>query len=307
MARRGSRPGIPGLAHPGQRGLLARIPTSRRGLAPWPARALRRTRVPWVALALHLALVAQLGGSLVGCGGGSAGSDSDQEPTQPLVLFEGSARELLPHADGSVARFRSTASTTGEALTSTSTATVSGSSAEGEFATEHLLEDGRRARIEARDAGDEIAIERVVTDPGSDAEESVALDPPAILVRTPVIAQQRLRTSFVRTVDIAVTAEGSTVVRPVRFVGHAERTPIEVASVEVPAGSFAGAVRYALTATGSAAIEVLGLPVELTVEVEGEEWLAPGVGLVRESLDLVVRSAGSSASGRIVSERLATP
>ena len=47
--------------------------------------------------------------------------------------------------------------------------------------------------------------------------------------------------------------------------------------------------------------------ISLSLEVTGEETLAPDVGLVREEIDLVLRAGGGSASAHVATVRVDGP
>ena len=130
-----------------------------------------------IAIAIAVAVL------LAACGGD--GSDAARSPGDASVLFDGPARRLLPHEAGRTASFRAVATTAGETTTGTFATRVltdDGTS----FVVEQRSEDGAWTRLHARDDGEEIRAEAF-----EDAEAGLRpLAPPAVLVRTPVVAGQ---------------------------------------------------------------------------------------------------------------------
>jgi hypothetical protein len=256
----------------------------------------------------RLVSVLSLGIALAACGG------SDADPGS--VLFAGPAAALVPHETGRSAMFQVTATVGAQSATSGFTATVLRNDPDGRFVTEYVSRTGARLETRSFDAGDEIRVEEVLSSSGGggagqdgQAAEADSTDPPqpigppAVVVRTPVVAGQTIATSFARAIDLTLEVAGQTIERQVLFVGSARRTPRERASVTVPAGTF-DAIRYAASATGRTTLTIAGRPIEVMVDVAGDEWFAPGIGGVREVLDVHVAAGGATAEVRFTTERL---
>jgi len=245
-----------------------------------------------------LVLLVALVLSFPACGGGSDGDDAG------TVLFAGTAGELLPHAVGRAAAYRVTATSAGTSDVSGFTSTVTADAGGGAFVTRFVSATGALAESTSRDTGSEVRVERFVDDPGGPDEQSLVLEPPVVVVRTPVVAGDAIETAFARTLELLLTIDGTVVRRQVLFGGEARRVPETLETVAVPAGTFE-AIRYAVAATGAATIPILGgASLELSIEVAGAEWIAPGTGGVKEDLDVTVRAAGEEARVRFVTERV---
>lgn len=262
----------------------------RRGAGRATGTGWRAVTVATLAVALTLPLA---------CGGGGADGDAGRE------LFAGSASALVPHQTGRSASFRVTATSGGATDVSGFTATVTANAADGTFVTRYVSATGAVAESTSRDTGDEIVVERFINDPGGPDEQRALLDPPVGVVRTPVIAGETIESSFARTLELTIRVGDQTLRRQVLFVGQARRTAVETSPVTVPAGIYADAIRYAVEATGETSIPVLGESVTITVDVAGDEWFAPGVGGVKEDLEVTVRAGDESATIRFTTERAA--
>ena len=235
------------------------------------------------------------------CGGGSDG-DGDGE-----LLFDGSAAELLPHPTGRSASFRVTATQDGASDVSSFTSTVTGNAPDGTFVTRYVSKTGAVAESASRDTGNEIVVERFVNDPGGSGEEVVTPAPPVGVVRTPVVAGAAIESSFARTLELELRVGATVERRQVLFVGSARRVPRERGVVSVAAGTYPDAIRYEVEARGETRIPVLGESVTVEVEVAGDEWFAPGVGGVKEDLEITVRAGDDRAVIRFVTEREGVP
>jgi hypothetical protein len=246
------------------------------------------------------ATILALAGTLAsGCGGG--GSNDGQ------VLFDGDASELVPHATGRSATFRVTATSNGASDTSSFTATVTGNEDGGVYVTRYVSATGAVAVSTSRDSGDEIRVERFVNDPGGPDEQIAVPMPPVGVVRTPVIAGEGFDGGFARTLELDVRIGDTIVHRQVLFTGSAQRIARERGTVTVPAGAFADAIRYAVHATGQSSIPVLGESLRVSVEVDGDEWFAPGAGGVKEELDVTVRAGDEELEIHFSTERTDAP
>lgn len=235
----------------------------------------------------------------IGCGGASDGGGT--------ALFAGSAQELSPHETGRSARFRVTARQDGTSRISSFTATVTANESDA-FTTRYVSETGAVAEGTSRDRGDEIAVERFVNDPGGADEEVRVLEPPATVVRTPVVAGEAIESGFVRTLELEVrVGSGGTERRTVVFTGDARRVPRERGAVRVADGSYDDAIRYEVSAHGSTTIPLLGQSVALEVDVRGDEWFAIGVGGVREDLAVTVHAGDEHATVVFSTEREGMP
>lgn len=237
-----------------------------------------------------------------GGGGGDGGGVNDGE-----VLFAGPAGELVPHPTGRAARFRVTATQDGASESSSFTATVTGNAPDGTFVTRYLSATGAVAEGTSRDSGDAIVVERFVNDPGGPAEETVVPDPPVGVVRTPVVAGDAIEGSFARTLELAIRIGDRVERRQALLSGSARRVPRERGAVAVAAGSYPDAIRYALSGTATTRLAVLGQSIEVRVEVAGDEWFAPGVGAVKEVLEVAVRAGDEHATIVFTTEREGAP
>lgn len=266
----------------------------RRDAAGTAARAAARTagrRARWAATAVALALP-------LACGGGDGATSG-----QGAVLFAGPAGELVPHATGRSATFRVTATSGGASEVSGFTSTVTSNGADGVFATRYVSATGAVADSTSRDTGDEIVVERFVNDPGGPDEQRALLDPPVGVVRTPVVAGETIESSFARTLELDVRIGDASERRQILFVGSARRVAVDASTVTVPAGTYADAIHYAVAATGETRIAVLGESVVVTIAVAGDEWFAPGVGGVREELEVTVHAGDESSAIHFTTER----
>ncbi|MEW6270412.1 MAG: hypothetical protein AB1689_14070 [Thermodesulfobacteriota bacterium] len=234
------------------------------------------------------------------CGGGDGNGGGTGE-----LLFSGSAGELVPHALGRSAVYRVTATVDGASEVSSFSSTVTEDGADGVFQTRFESATGALARSVSRDTGSEVRVERFVNDPGGPDERDARLDPPVVVVRTPVVAGDAIETSFARPLDLALTVGGTVRRRQVLFVGSARRVPEAREEVTVPAGTFE-AVRYAVSARGEATIPILGERIRFTADVAGDEWFAPRVGGVKEVLDVTLRAGEASTEVRFVTERVSS-
>lgn len=237
---------------------------------------------------------------LAACGDGGEGGDAGP----PEVLFSGPAGELVPHAVGRSAAYRVTA--TGEGMSDESgfTSTVVAEPGDGTFVTRFVSATGAIAESTSRDTGSEVRVERFVSDPGGAEEKVVELEPPVVVVRTPVVAGEAIESSFARTLELVITVRDTVLRRQVLFTGSGRRVPEAREPVTVPGGTF-DALRYAVSARGEVTIPVVGQAILLTVDVAGAEWFAPGVGGVKEDLELVLGADGERTTVRLVTERLA--
>ena len=250
-------------------------------------------RCSTIALALLLALP-------LACGGGDGGNPQAE-------LFAGRSDELIPHETGRSARFRVTASQSGSSGVSIFTATVTSNAGDGAFTTRYVSATGALAESTSRDLGDAIEVVRFVNDPGGQAEDVATPDPPVTVVRTPVVAGDAIETGFVRALDLAIRIGSTTERRAVLFTGTARRVPAERGPVTVADGTYADAIRYAVQASGTATIPILGQSVALQVEVAGDEWFAIGVGGVKDQLEVTVRAGDERATITFLTEREGAP
>jgi len=253
-----------------------------------------------------------LGLTLAACGG--AGSDTSTDAG--TVLFDGPAAALVPHETGRSTMFQVTATNGSQSATSGFSATVLSNAADGSYVTEYVSQTGARLQTRSLDAGDEIRVVEVLSSSGGGeagqdgraadadgADPPQPIDPPAVVVRTPVVAGRGIETGFARAIDLTLEIAGQTLERQALFIGSARRTPKDRAAVTVPAGTFE-AIRYAASASGRSTLTIAGRPIDVLVDVAGDEWFAPGVGGVREALDVHVAAGGAAADVRFVTERL---
>lgn len=234
------------------------------------------------------------------CGGGDGGNDGE-------VLFTGAADELAPHPTGRAATFRVTATQDGASESSSFTATVTGNAPDGTFVTRYVSATGAVAEGTSRDSGDAIVVERFVNDPGGPAEETVVPDPPVGVVRTPVVVGEAIEGGFARTLELAIRVGDRIERRQALLSGSARRVPRERGSVAVAAGTYQDAIRYAVEGTAATRLAVLGQSIDVRVEVAGNEWFAPGVGAVKEVLDVAVRAGDEHATITFTTEREGAP
>jgi hypothetical protein len=284
--------------------------TSGRRIAPpprgRPSPPLRRRFVHRDGAGVHgerptaIAIAVAVAVLLAACGGD--GSDAARSPGDASVLFDGPARRLLPHEAGRTASFRAVATTAGETTTGTFATRVltdDGTS----FVVEQRSEDGAWTRLHARDDGEEIRAEAF-----EDAEAGLRpLAPPAVLVRTPVVAGQTIRGGFHRSLAVVLHTGDGDVRREVPFEGTSERTALGFDEAPVEGRVYPGAIRFGVVANGRASVPTPVGTISLSLEVTGEETLAPDVGLVREEIDLVLRAGGGSASAHVATVRVDGP
>lgn len=238
------------------------------------------------------------------CGGGGGGNDGPDDGT---VLFSGSAAELVPHETGGTARFRVTAREGDTTRVSGFTTTITRNDPDGRYVTRYVSDTGAIAEGTAHDRGDAIVVERFVNDPGGPNEDVVEPDPPAGVVRTPVVAGDAIETGFTRALELTIRVGDRTEQRTVTFTGSARRVPRARGAVEGAGARYEDAIRYEVAASGRARLELPGASVGLEVEVTGDEWFAPGVGGVREDLEVRVRAGDERGTIRFTTEREGGP
>ncbi|MFM7736799.1 MAG: hypothetical protein ACKPBU_12570 [Alphaproteobacteria bacterium] len=230
---------------------------------------------------------------LAACGSGGADS-GPSEPGGGKVLFVGPARRLVPHEEGRSALFRVTA-TTGGATTTTALRTRVASDDGTSFVVEQRAEDGSESRLHARDVGAEIRAEAVVDGDGV----LRAVDPAAVLVRTPVVAGEPVQGGFQRSLAVVLRGTDGDVRVVVPFEGTSERTPLGLDED--------GAIRFGVVADGAATVPTAVGTIGFRLRVTGEESLAPDVGLVREELDLELRAGSGTATAHLSTLRMDAP
>lgn len=242
-----------------------------------------------------------LAGFLLGCGSPS-GQGIDGPPGPGSVLFEGPARGLLPHEEGQSAVFRATATIAGSTTTATFVTRIVADDGE-RFVVEQRAEDGARSRLHARDEGEEIRVEAVEEDDGL----LRSIDPAPVLIRTPVVAGESIRGGFRRSLAVVLHGGEGDLRVVVPFEGTSERTPLDLDDRPVAGRTYPGAIRFGLSASGRASVPTNAGPIALTLEITGEETLAPAVGLVREEIDLVLRAGNGSATAHLETVRAQDP
>ena len=236
-----------------------------------------------------------------GCGDGTGEADPGP-PSRGDVLFDGPAAGLLPHELGRSAFFRAVATAGDSATTAT-------------FATRVVEDDGRTFVVEQESASGERTLLHAVDD-GSEIRTVASWDeewgqreitPPVVLVRTPVVAGEPVRGGFRRSLAVVLRGADGDLRRVVPFEGTSERTPLGFADTALDGTTPPGAIRFALVASGRASVPTPVGTIALELEIAGEETLAPGVGLVREEIDLVLRAGGASATARLSTVRVEAP
>lgn len=257
--------------------------TQRRRIGPGPEK--------WLGLLL----------CLIGCG--SSGQSHVTTTEAADVLFEGTPAELLPHAVGHTSHFVVTARTDADEITTVVSTTVLSDGPNGEFIVETSSDDGRTRRLRARETEDRIVLE-AFTKNGTELIWT-ELGEAATLVRTPVIAGATAATTFARTVDVLLEVDGVREARTIAFSGNGTRTPRAVETIpfgddEIPA------IAFALRGDGRAD-DVPGLPPGATnplrLSFVGTEHRAPGVGLIREVVELTIEAGGGGATVDLRTER----
>ncbi|MBU6284073.1 hypothetical protein KGQ64_17650 [bacterium] len=239
---------------------------------------------------------------LAGCGDGGSGGGDASVPPREVVLFDGPAAGLLPHEEGRTAEFRATATAGGESTTASFTTRVVVDDGRS-FVVEQRSGSGGWTRLHAVDDGSEIRIETVE----DDETGTRALAPPAVLVRTPVVAGETIRGGFHRSLPVVLRTADGEVRTTVPFEGTSERTALGFDEAPVDGRVHPGAIRWALLASGRASVPTPVGTIALRLEIAGEETLAPGVGLVHEEIDLVLRAGSGSASAHLSTVRVAGP
>jgi hypothetical protein len=243
----------------------------------------RSPNAPTRALALLAAILAA-------CGGGS-GSNG------PLVLFDGPAAALRPHERGRSSLFDVRISQGDRDITDLRTSHILEDGPDGRFVFETRSEAGTSHRIRGLDRGDRIEIEAI-----QEGDTWRALDPPPVIVQSPLIAGETRETRFLLTLQASVESGGSAASRALTFEGRSARTPrawetIVVDGYEIPA--LAIDVRATAEATAPHRAETPSL----RLTMNGSEYLAPGLGLLREVLSLQIDAADKSVALQRETER----
>ncbi|MDG2303613.1 MAG: hypothetical protein P8R42_02985 [Candidatus Binatia bacterium] len=259
---------------------------SRRGTTSTGRRTARRTGI----LALLAALVA-------GCGGDDAGEDG--------ILFAGPPGELLPHETDRRSRFLVHTRSGDEAISTILTTRVLNEGPDGVFIVEGTPDGGPPRRLRARETETQIRLEAVSVD-GPDGMHWTDIDPAAVLVETPVVRGRALRTRFVRTLEVLATIDGAPRARSITFEGESVRTPrsretISVSGMELSALAFdVRGESQTVHLTGHA-----GAPSDtaLRLDLRGTEHLVPGIGLVREVLELTILAGETRTRINLRTER----
>ncbi len=238
-----------------------------------------------------------------GCGGPDA--ESPSTGPEPETLFAGPAGHLRPHETGRTTRFIVRAESAGETRTSVLTSRVLHEGPDGEFVAESATDGGPAHRVRVRDTGDRLEIEATArrTPDGFSWRE---LDPPAVVVRTPVFAGDGFETTFERSVDALVETEESSQIRTITFEGRAVRTPRSWEAIVVD-GRPLDAIAFDIRATSETArlpeLSGRALDPSFRLRLAGTEHLVPGLGLVRESAALDISVGGRTARIDLLSER----
>lgn len=236
--------------------------------------------------------------AVAGCGGGG------QKPAADEVLFDGPPGELLPHEIGRTQRFRVQARTGLETIASIVTTRVLSEGPDGEFIVEILPDGGAPLRRRVRETSGEIRVEAVGA-PRTDGIEWRELRPPAVLVSTPVVANRAVEARFTRTVEILLDLDGARQARGLTFEGETVRTPLRWEVVSV-GGRSLEAIAFGVRGESDPLriAELHGDAGEVVLEVDGTEWIAPGVGVVREAFELNLRAHDARSRVFLETERL---
>lgn len=234
----------------------------------------RRTQRRAAAIALLGALVASCGGA----------AEKDG------ILFGGPPGELLPHETGRSSRFLVHARSGDEATSTVLTTRVLSEGPDGGFIVENTPDGGVPRRLRARETDTQIRLEAVSVD-GPDGRLWTTIDPAAILVETPVVRGRALRTRFVRTIDVVTTIDGLPRTRSITFEGESLRTARSRETISV-SGMELSALVFDVRGE-SRTVHVPGLQgtpgdTPLRLDLRGTEHLVPGIGLVREVLELTI-------------------
>lgn len=229
-----------------------------------------------------------LSASLWACGG----SDSGQTADESNVLFAGPPAELLPHDVGRTTTFVVRAQSGVDEITTTVTTAVLSEGPGGEFILETAPDGGSPRRIRAREYDDRIEADAFAT--LEDGYLWQDLDPPSLLVWTPLIAGEGRRTGFQRELELLIEVDGDSEVRTVTFSGEIERTPSGLESIAFR-GETVEAITFDVKGSGIAASHA-GLPGgSLRISIEGTEHRAPGIGQIREEMTLTIEHADTEA------------
>ena len=244
----------------------------------------RSPTAPTRALALLAAILAACGGN---------GSD----PNRPLVLFDGPAAALRPHARGRSTLFDVRISQGDRDITDRRTSHILEDGPDGRFVFETRSEAGTSHRIRGLDRGDRIEIEAI-----QEGDTWRALDPPPVIVQSPLIAGETRETRFLLTLQASVESGGAVASRALTFEGRSARTPRAWETIVVD-GHEISAIAIDVRASAEATAPHRAETPALRLTMSGSEYLAPGLGLLREVLSLQIDAAGKSVALQRETER----
>lgn len=236
--------------------------------------------------------------ALVACGGSGGPSTLPERE----VLFDGPPGELLPHAAGDTSGFIVTARSGDETISAAVTTTVLSDGPEGEFIVESTSDGGAPRRVRARESEDRIQIEARAT--ATDGFGWREVDPPAIVVRTPVIAGRSTETPFVRTTEILLEVDGVRKARAVTFAGQNTRTARAWRTIEIQDGEIR-ALEFDVEGVGEI-VQIDGRHTAagpLQLRFRGTEYRVPRIGLLLETMELTFTSGDASAVVFVRTER----
>lgn len=234
------------------------------------------------------------------CGGASTGTPDEAA----AVLFEGDVGDLLPHAVGAVARFRVTARSGAEEITTRVTTTVLSEGPGGAFLLETTPEGGPPRRVRARQVGDTIEANAFAT--LEDGYSWRQFDPAHVLAWTPLLRGEGRKSGFRRDLEVVLDIDGQRGARTVTFSGELERTPRALESI-----SFGGAdVESVVFAVTGEAVAVdgtgafFGATKPLRLSLEGTEFVAPQIGRIRDEAKLTLSFGDTVAVVTTTSARI---
>ena len=238
-----------------------------------------------------------------GCGG-----EFEEKP-----LFSGTPGELIPHELGQTSRFLVRVAYDGRETSAILTSRVLHEGPHGEFIVENSFDDGRTRRLRVRETADTIQVEALARR-GTEGFFWKELDEPAVVVTTPVILGESRKEFFTRMIDLefwqdemptrtAAAIEGNKSRTAAAIEGKKSRTalptetlPFGETTVEVIPFEIRSSSRF--TGLAPAFLD------SLAFDLRGIEYLSPGLGLVREFLELTLKGDSASPKISISTERL---
>ena len=218
------------------------------------------------------------------------------------TLFSGTPGELIPHELGQTSRFLVRVAYDGRETSAILTSRVLHEGPHGEFIVENSFDDGRTRRLRVRETANTIQVEALARR-GPEGFFWKELDEPAVVVTTPVILGESRKEFFTRMIDLEFWQDEMPTRTAATIAGNKSRTalptetlPFGETTVEVIPFEIRSSSRF--TGLAPAFLD------SLAVDLRGIEYLSPGLGLVREFLELTLKGDSASPKISISTERL---